>query len=99
MEFDLQTFLQDMEKRAEDREKRAEDRHKRLEDKIDTCLLTVADHETRVTVIEETPIKEHEHRLIKVEGFVKNARWLIGTVIVGGITALFGYVTTYFTKP
>lgn len=91
MEFDLQTFLKDMDQRSEDR-------HKRLEDKVDTCLMTMADHEIRVTVIEQVPIAEHETRLVRVEGFIKNARWLVGTVIVGGVTALFGYITTFFTN-
>lgn len=72
------------------------DGNDRLESKVDTCLLTLADHETRVTVIEQTPPADHETRLANVEGTVKNARWFVGTVIVGGVTALFGWITTMF---
>lgn len=90
-EFDLQTFLQDMDRRIEDR-------HNRLEQKIDDTLTTVADHETRVAIIEQTPPGEHEERLIKVEGFIKNARWFIGTTIAGGVAWLFTTLSTFFSS-
>lgn len=87
MEFDLQEFLRDMDQRSEVRSQR-------IENKIDSCLKTVADHETRVSIIEQTPPSEHETRIVRVEGFIKNTRWLVGTVIVGGVTAFFGYIST-----
>lgn len=102
MEFDMQRFLTDMKTEISadiaSLKREMKDGNDRLESKVDTCLLTLADHETRVTVIEQTPPADHETRIVKVEGFIKNARWLVGTVIVGGITALFGYVTTLFTN-
>lgn len=90
MDFNLQTFLQDMEKRAEER-------HNRLEQKIDDTLMTVADHETRITVVEQTPPADHEARLIKIEGVVKVSRWFVGTAIGAGLAGLFSWITSIFT--
>lgn len=89
MDFELQSFLQEMKRELRDD-------NNRIENKIDSCLNMVSDHETRVTVIEQTPPGEHEARLIRVEGFVKNSRWFVGTVIVGGVTAFIGWITTLF---
>jgi hypothetical protein len=71
----------------------------RLESKVDDCLMVLADHETRVSIIEQTPPADHDKRLAKVEGDVKTARWLVGTVIMGGITTAFGYLSTMFNNP
>lgn len=100
-EFDLQRFLTDMKHeigqdlRALKNDLKAD--NERLESKVDTCLLTLADHETRVTVIEQTPPGEHEARLIKVEGFVKNARWFMGTTVAAGVAGAISWFTSIFS--
>lgn len=100
-EFDLQRFLTDMKHEISDdlrllkTELKAD--NERLESKVDTCLLTIADHETRVSIIEQTPPGEHEARLIRVEGFVKNTRWFIGTAAAAGIAGVITWFTSLFT--
>jgi len=101
MDFDLQRFLTDMKHEISQdirsiKSEMKED-NERLESKVDTCLLTIADHETRVTVIEQTPPGEHEARLIRVEGFVKNTRWFIGTAIGAGVAGAISWFTSMFT--
>lgn len=90
MEFDLQTFLMDMKRELK------ED-NTRIEGKIDSCLMTVADHETRVSIMEATPPGDHEARLIKIEGVVKVSRWLVGTAIGAGIAGLVTWFISIFS--
>lgn len=90
MEFDLQTYLSEMEKRAVDR-------HERLESKVDTCLLTIADHETRVTVIEEMTPPDHKVRLEQVESVIKQLKYVVVTVVGGIVTGLIGTLVSYFS--
>lgn len=101
MDFDLQRFLTDMKHEISQdiRSIKTEIKEdvERLESKVDTCLLTLADHETRVTVMEQTPPGEHEARLIRVEGFVKNTRWFMGTAIAAGVAASISWFTSFFT--
>jgi hypothetical protein len=102
MEFDMQRFLTDMKHElssdiASLKKEMKEDSH-RLEGKVDDCLMTIADHELRVTVIEQTPPAEQEKRLTEVEGAVTRAqrsiRWVTTTVIGGAIAAGFSYMVS-----
>jgi len=90
LEFDLQSFLTEMKRDLK------ED-NKRIEDKIDSCLMTVADHETRVTVIEQTTPDDLGGRLNKVENVIKQLKWVVVTVIGGGVTALIGTFISRFS--
>lgn len=105
MEFDLQRFLTDMKHEISadlrNMKKELKEDNERLEGKVDTCLLTIADHETRVTLIEQVEPTEQEKRLTAMEGAVaraqRNLRWVVSTVVGGAIAAGFSYLTSYLS--
>jgi len=105
MEFDLQRFLTDMKSELSQdisslkRELKTD--NERLESKVDTCLLTIADHETRVTLIEQVEPTEQEKRLTAMEGAVgraqRNLRWVVSTIIGAAIAAGFSWLTSFLS--
>jgi len=105
MEFDMQRFLTEMKHELSEDiaslKKDMKEDSNRLESKVDTFLMTIADHELRVTVIEQTPPADQEKRLTEVEGAVTRAqrsiRWVTTTVIGGMIAAGLSYITSYLS--
>ena len=105
MEFDMQRFLTEMKYELSgdiaSLKKDMKEDSNRLESKVDTCLITLADHELRVTVIEQTPPADQERRLTVVEGAVTRAqrsiRWISTTVIGSMIAAGLSYLTSYLS--
>lgn len=73
------------EMRDEQRAMRSEHKedHTTLMEKFDTVFKKLGDHETRITVVENTR---------------KTVRWLGGTVIVGGIGFLIDYLFNHVFK-
>jgi len=100
-DFDLQAFLRDMRSELKaDISACASDLKtdlKRLEEKVDSSLTTQADHENRIGIIEVVPIAQHEVRLVKVEGVIKQLKYVVITVITGGFTGLIGILVSRFS--
>lgn len=76
MEFNLQTFLSEM------RDEQRED-HRDLSNKVDNMLETLQDHETRLTVVENS---------------YKSAKWFVALLITGLVTVAGDLLFKLFAK-
>lgn len=84
MEFDVQGFLTQMDKRSTDSANKLDGKIDKLDTKLDGVVASVAAHETRLVIVENTR---------------SMMRWLAGVVTVAALGGLADLVLNHYSKP